>query len=136
MIKEDKYVLENIKDKSFLAHKKYVNDSVNNFEIRYKSEPCANLHNATQFDTKEEAEERLRNDNRWNLRKDEYHVILIKDLLEREHKRASNEADKIIHEAWENTSEEEKQKILDEKRKAGGEEAVQAWLEQVKKGAD
>jgi len=128
-----KYVLENTKNKTFLLHEKHVKDT-GDFKIIYLSKPCATLNNATLFDTKEEAEEMLRNDNRWDLRKDDYHAILIKDLLEREHKRASDEADQIIHEAWENTSEEEKQKILDQKRKAGGEEAVQRWLEQVKKG--
>ena len=133
-IDKDKYVLENSVDKTYLTHEKYVNDSVNNFRIQYRSKPYANIDNATLFDTTEDAEEMLNNDRRWNLRKEEYKAMLVKDIFEREHKRASDEADAMIHEAWENTSEEEKEKILDQKRKAGGEEAVKAWLEQVKKG--
>ena len=107
-----------------------------NLSISYISHPCAHIADADKFDTIEEAQEYINNDYNYEIDSHKCNIVKIDDIVNEKKEKADKESDAIIHEAWQNTSEEDKQKIIEMKRKLGGDEEVERWLKQVEKGGN
>ena len=113
-----KYVVKDEYKECYLVFNRFVRD----LDVMTIAEPTGHYNNATQFDNKEDANECLKELDNYKTYDASGCTILDVDSLEAKRKEKSKmEADKIIKNAWSNTSEETKKKMLDgmseEKRK-------------------
>ena len=110
-------------------------DDLNPFEICVYTKATAQPARATQFDSKEKAQEAI-NQITANEPIAIYKPIQLQEINDREKKRVDENSDAIMRNAWSNTSEERKKEMLDEIRKNGGEQAVQDWLNKYERSND
>lgn len=114
-------------DDHYKIFEEYIDDV--NLKIYVHTKPTAQPARATQFDSKEEAEQAIKSISNTKIEPIcLYKPIQLQEINDREAKRIDEESDAIMRNAWSNTSEERKKEMLDEIRKNGGDQAVEDWL--------
>ena len=113
-----KYVVKDEYKECYLIFNRFVRD----LDVMTIAEPTGHYKNATQFDNVEDANACLKELDNYKTYDASGCLIIDVDSLDKAQKdKSKEEADKIIKNAWANSSEETKKKMLDgmseEKRK-------------------
>lgn len=108
---------------------------VRDLDIIITAEPVMSANNATEFETKSDANiylDKLRNANTYEYDIDKCEIRSLKDILELED---ANNKEAELEEArgsWSRTDTETKRSILRKMLRAEGQESVTKWLEDMK----
>lgn len=120
MINKEQFVIR--QNDHLLIFDSYINNRT--LEIHYFTKPCAHIVHATKFNSKEDAIEAISQVEDLT----DAEPIQIAQLDAEAKKKADEESDTIIKNAWENTSYEKQKEMIDKIRETKGEAEVQKWL--------
>lgn len=112
-------------------------DYVKRFDIYVSVERVGHIDLATEYSSKELAEEHInkaKNENGEDVSKME--VLDKEEYLKAEKEKAQHQSDAIIANGWDNTSEEKRREMIQDALDNGGSEALKKFFEHIINGSN